>query len=182
MNCKGFLDSWSWPEFWRGYRSVVLRPFWLAMQILTIILCLYSFAFAGVCLVTSVYDGDTFHCQDVDTGNDTKIRLWGIDTPEKRQAGGIEARDYLADMILGKIITWDAVGKSYDRAVALVTTQGQVIQKEMVASGHAWVEPRYCKRAICKEWQEAQDKAAADHVGLWSEEFPVAPWEWRRKK
>ena len=97
-------------------------------------------------VVTRVIDGDTFEYE-----NGTKIRLCGINAPERKDAGGSEATAFLTEKIEGKQVTCRVVGggtpcdgrssaKSYNRTVAQCYID---IGDIMVEGGHAKDSPRY---------------------------------------
>lgn len=95
------------------------------------------------CFVHSVYDGDTITCAKIDLGfginKMAKLRLYGINCSEIKN-GGIEARDYLRNIVLNKNIRikthYDRKGK-YGRYLASVFFNGIDVNKEMVRLGLA---------------------------------------------
>lgn len=129
----------------------------------------------------SVYDGDTFR---VTNGRDAiKVRLCGIDAPEKGQRLGIAARDQLRAMLAeGEVRLLSADRDRYGRVVAeAFTPKGQFINAELVRSGLAWHYAAYSdrcphQRAIAQAEQQA--KAARRGV-FWPGTQP--PWEWRHR-
>lgn len=91
----------------------------------------------------SVYDGDTFRATN---GRATiKVRLCGIDAPEKQQRLGIAAREHLRSMLAeGEVRLISAAQDRYGRLVAeAFTPKGQFINAEMVRSGgwHGTMQP-----------------------------------------
>lgn len=124
--------------------------------------------------VTKVHDGDTV------TVGETHVRLFGIDAPELRQAGGKAARDFLASLVLDKTVRLDVQDTdAYGRTVARVLLpDGREAGYEMVKAGHAWVYRKYCRR--CYGMLAAEAWARARGLGLWSEDRPMAPWRWRK--
>lgn len=63
--------------------------------------------------------------------------------------------------------------------MALVHAGDDVINREMVRAGLAWVWPRYCRQDYCADWERDQNDARAARRGLWRGKSPVAPWDWR---
>jgi len=89
---------------------------------ITILILLWPLtAHAWVAKVVSVTDGDTIKVFDVEYGQ-VKIRLYGIDAPEKGQPYGKAAGEYLASLIAGEIVDIETVTKDrYGRTVGIVT-------------------------------------------------------------
>ena len=154
-------------------------------KILPVILLIVIWPFAAhawMAKVVSVTDGDTIKVYTVDQGQ-VKIRLYGIDTPEKGQPYGKAAGKYLASLIAGAIVEVETVTTDrYGRTVGIVWDDDTNINQQMVQAGYAWVYRKYCDRPFCSEWLELEGKARSSRIGLWKESNPVPPWEWRRKK
>jgi len=112
-----------------------------------------------------------------------KIRLYGIDAPELNQPGGVEAKEALRHL-RWETVTISKMGTDrYNQTVAIVTYMGQCINLALVANGHAWFYPKYCTAPwICGQIKLAEAKAKAEDIGLWADENPVPPWEWRKKQ
>ena len=123
-----------------------------------------------------ISDGDTI----VTTG-DTRIRLWGIDTPERNQLYGSDATDALTEMLNNQQLYLETKDVDrYGRTVGVIyTADGDEINLEMVCDGHAWWYERYAKKAT--DYKQCQKEAKKNKRGLWAEEDPVAPWDWRRR-
>ena len=151
--------------------------------ILTLILLAASAPAAdwsGLC--TAVTDGDTIRVLSPDR-REVRIRLYGIDAPERRQPYGTTSRDYLADLVHRREVTVRPVDTDqYGRVVGLVEASDVIVNREMVAAGLAWVYPQYCRLQACDEWREMETEAKADRRGLWADKEPVAPWVWRRER
>ena len=126
--------------------------------------------------VVGVSDGDTLTVLTDMTR--VKIRLNGVDCPEKGQAFGTRAKTFTSDLAFKKIVTVRPLGKDrYGRTLAdVVLPDGRVLNRELVAAGLAWHYTRYSDdRALAKLERQARDQG----VGIWSEARPVAPWEFR---
>ena len=109
-------------------------------------------------------------------------RLYGIDAPEKRQSYGKQATEILKDLILGKSVKITLTGdKTYGREVCIIYAGGININRKMVALGYAWAYKRYLKSPYTSEYIDAENRARVDRLGLWQDDNPVAPWEYRRK-
>jgi micrococcal nuclease len=150
--------------------------------IIILILCWPITARAWMAKVVSVTDGDTIKVYNVEQGQ-VKIRLYGIDTPEKAQPYGKAAGKHLASLIAGATVEVESVAKDrYGRTVGIVSDSETNINQEMVRSGYAWVYQRYCDKPFCDYWLALENEAKIEKLGLWQEPNPVPPWEWRRKK
>ena len=159
-------------------------PFHLFPIILALLLILTSLAQAATPItITRVVDGDTVAARIDGQGQEIRIRLYGIDAPEKRQAYGQQATQALQSLTSGRKAEMEAMDKDrYGRTVAMIRTdKGKDVNGEMVASGMAWVYPRYCRASVCGRWEMLERSARAAKLGLWRDKNPIAPWEWRRK-
>ena len=130
--------------------------------------------------VVRVADGDTISVLD---SNNTqhKVRLHGIDTPERNQPYGKKAWNALSAKVAGKNVGVVVLGKdSYGRTDGTVYLGNTNINRAMVAEGHAWWYRYYAREEHLLEAAEAD--ARASNLGLWAETNPVAPWDWRRQQ
>jgi endonuclease YncB( thermonuclease family) len=143
--------------------------------------CAKPAAMEFLATVQRVTDGDTIVVRTTDA-EDIKIRLYGIDAPESRQEGGVEATKALRPLQGQTVTVREMDTDRYSRMVALVEYQGRCVNLELVEQGRAWLYPQYCKeQPICGEIEAAEKEAKEAKRGLWAEE-PVAPWEWRKKQ
>lgn len=138
-----------------------------------------ALAWSGV--VIGISDGDTITVLQ-DERRPVKIRLYGIDCPEKRQAWGNRATQGTRRLCYDKVVDVEEAGLDrYGRIVAIIILpDGSSLQERLVEEGLAWVWPRYCKLPICQEWAAGEATAREAGVGLWRDKDPVQPWEWRR--
>lgn len=133
-------------------------------------------------VVVSVSDGDTLVVKSM-TGRETRIRLWGIDSPELDQLGGLESRRYL--LLLAKSAGWLARVKSkrldkHGRTVARVYFNGRCASEALISAGFAWWYEEYAPKATYLG--ALQETARRKRRGLWQDEMAIAPWEWREIK
>ncbi len=149
---------------------------------LSFLLLLASSTFAWTGKVVGVSDGDTIKV--LHDGKQVKIRLYGVDTPEKAQAWGQKAKKFTASFVAGRIVDIEPVATDrYGRTVALVYVDGRLLQTELVSSGSAWVYRNYCKRQpLCGNLIALEAQARESRIGLWSDPHAQPPWEWRRGK
>lgn len=130
--------------------------------------------------VVQVHDGDTITVIDRARGR-TKIRLYGIDTPELGQPFGNKASGLASMLLLRREVEGETVAvDQYGREVAIVTVSGAGVAEALIGAGLAWVDPRFCRREICAEWETLQEKVRGQGKGLWSDPEAIPPWEWRR--
>jgi len=123
-------------------------------------------------------DGDTFDL--LAGGTVYRIRLAGIDCPERGQPYYREAKDALGSWCaLG---TLKVVYSSKDRNGRIVgdiyTTGGNYINQKLVEEGMAW---HYTKYSSDQKLAAAERAARQGRRGLWKEAAPMAPWDWRRR-
>jgi len=127
--------------------------------------------------VVAVFDGDTIA---VLVGHEQRrVRLSGIDTPERGQPWAENAQQALARRVFGKQVRVNDVGTDrYGRTVGEVYADNVCVGCELVREGNAWVYRKYSDDPVLYEL-EAQARAA--RRGLWSlpEAERVPPWEWR---
>lgn len=126
--------------------------------------------------VVAIADGDTFTL--LKEGNmQVKIRLHGIDAPEKAQDFGKRAKQELSGLIFGKHVRVVDMGRDrYGRTIGMVFVDELNINEEMLKRGMAW---HYLKYDKAERWDELERAARAARVGLWSQPGAMAPWEWR---
>ena len=126
-----------------------------------------------------ITDGDTFDL--LLPGDYTiRVRLEGIDAPEKRQPFGQAAKKKLSDLIFGKTLT--ATGSKKDRNGRLIATvcDGSLdVNQEMVRTGYAWHFKKYSSDAVLDSLER---EARAALRGLWTDSYPTPPWEYRKNK
>lgn len=138
-----------------------------------------STGFAWQGKVVRVIDGDTVVVLNVDK-QQTKVRLYGIDSPEKKQAFGTKAKQFLSSLIYGKVVDVVDLGNDmYGRTVGKIYFDSQYINLTMVERGYGWHYRRYAPRD--SELSLAQDHAKQQQLGLWSDPTVVEPWNYRKK-
>lgn len=130
--------------------------------------------------VVRVVDGDTLQVLD-DQKTNIRVRLYGIDAPESKQAWGQKAKQALSGAVASKTVTVVDHGMDvYGRLLGTVWLDGYDINASMVSSGHAWVY-RYQGNAVVPEYQKFESSAQSNGAGLWADKEPVPPWEWRQQ-
>ncbi|SFO14102.1 thermonuclease family protein [Nitrosospira briensis] len=134
--------------------------------------------------VVKISDGDTLTILDA-SRQQHKIRLSGIDAPERKQAFGTVSRQYLASLAFGKAVTVEWYKRDrYQRIIGVVLLDGRDVNLELVKAGLAWHYKYYENEQPLGErllYTEAEEVARLDRVGLWSDPSPIPPWDFRRK-
>lgn len=130
--------------------------------------------------VEYIVDGDSMI---VDAGEgDQEIRLWGIDSPEYDQKGAEQSRDALSRLTLGKqVAVRIKYHDRYGRTVAEISDGETSINELMVAMGHSWVHPYFCRKPVCRQWKKLENEARRQGIGLWNYENPIPPWQWKKR-
>lgn len=127
-----------------------------------------------------IIDGDTVSVQEAN-GNIRRIRLYGIDALEKRQPYGLTAKLYLAIAISGKKVTVSSRGNDrYGRMIGEIIFEGKNINSELVRNGLAWHYRTYAPNDRILAENEATARAAK--IGLWNDQQPIPPWDYRKGK
>lgn len=135
--------------------------------------------------VVGVADGDTVTVLD-DRKMQHKVRLAGIDAPEKGMPYGQRSKQYLSDLVFGKSVTLegDKVDR-YGRTVAKVLMNGRDVNLAQIAAGMAWHYKKYDREQTANDrmlYVAEELDARAARRGLWGDSQPVAPWDWRAEK
>ncbi|MCR2121111.1 thermonuclease family protein [Campylobacter upsaliensis] len=132
--------------------------------------------------VSRVIDGDTIELLAKENPYNhiakLKIRLYGIDAPELKQAYGKEAKEYLSALVLKQEVSLIIENKDkYDRFVGTIFLKGQDINKEMVKNGYAHAYESFSKKYLAEQADAKKFK-----LGLWQDERVMSPSEFRMLK
>ncbi len=127
-----------------------------------------------------ISDGDSFTLLTAGNKN-FRIRIQGIDAPEKGQDYYQASKSALGQWLQNKTISCQVLGKDrYGRTIAVVSVDGgRDIGLEMVKSGLAWHFTRYSSDSTLAA---AETKARAQALGLWKMKNPTPPWIYRKTK
>lgn len=135
--------------------------------------------------VVGVADGDTITVLDADKIQ-YKIRLAGIDAPEKKQAFGNRSKESLSDMVFDKTVNVETEKRDrYGRQIGKVLVNGQDVNLVQVERGMAWFYRQYQREQSPNDrrlYEAAEDAAKAGKRGLWRDTEPVPPWDFRHAK
>jgi len=142
--------------------------------------------------VIKVVDGDTLYI-DAPDGEDnyTKIRLWGVDTPETKHPQkevmyfGPEATEFTKNLTLGKQVTIyldegkDTRGK-YGRLLAYVKLpDGEFLNEALLNEGFAYTDTRF-SHSLFYKYKQLEAAAKSAKKGLWENVTPEQMPEWRQ--
>ena len=135
--------------------------------------------------VVSVADGDTITVLD-STDTQHRIRLEGIDAPESHQAFGSRSKQNLSAMVFGKyvMVVYQKTDQ-YGRLVGKILLDGRDINLEQVKGGMAWHYKEYQREQTPEDrelYARAEDEARSARRGLWVDENPTEPSQFRREQ
>lgn len=107
------------------------------------------------------------------------IRLKGVDAPEIEQRYGEESKVKLIDLVKDHPLVIHVYGRDqYGRALGDVHRNGIFIQEALLKDGSVWHYKQYDKRQDFAQWER---DAKAARRGLWADDDPEKPWDYRRK-
>lgn len=135
--------------------------------------------------VIGVADGDTVTVLD-DAREQHKVRLSGIDAPERGQAFGDASKRNLSALAFNQTVTveWHKRDR-YGRLVGVVRVQpsDQDVGLAQVRAGMAWHYTTYAGEQLTSDrklYVDAEAQARDAHAGLWRDASPIAPWQYRQ--
>ena len=133
--------------------------------------------------VVGIADGDTLTLLDA-TNTQHKIRLAGIDSPEKGQPFGQHCKRSLSDLAYDRAAKVESSKLDrYGRVIGKVLVDGQDMNLEQVRRGCGWHYKKYQNEQGLDDrlsYNAAEESARANKVGLWADQEPVPPWDWRK--
>jgi endonuclease YncB( thermonuclease family) len=143
-------------------------------------------------VVVGIADGDTLTILDA-SKQQHRIRINGIDAPEKRQAFGERSKQNLSTMAFQKDASLECHKTDrYGRKVCKVSVQpadcpscGKTLDigHAQVIAGMAWWYRAYSKEQSTEDrgrYESAEDEARLRKRGLWQDKEPIPPWDFRR--
>ena len=135
--------------------------------------------------VVRITDGDTVVVLDANKVQ-YKIRLVGIDAPEKKQAYGKKSKENLSDLVAGKyvVVEYDKLDR-YKRVLGKILLNSKDMNLEQIKSGMAWHYKKYQKEQSQSDrmlYSEAEIDARNAKRGLWRDPDPIPPWDYRKLK
>lgn len=135
--------------------------------------------------VIKVSDGDTILVKklknNVLDGDLIKVRLYGVDAPEKDQDFGYESKKALMNYVSNKTIEIDIKSKDrYGRSVGILYVDGRNINEELLRDGYVWYYEQYDKNN--ERSRLLQENAMKNKLGLFSKKGYIEPWKFRKAK
>ena len=135
--------------------------------------------------VIKVSDGDTISVKklknNVLDGDLIKVRLYGVDAPEKDQDFGYESKKALMNYVSNKTIEIDIKSKDrYGRSVGILYVDGRNINEELLRDGYVWYYEQYDKNN--ERSRLLQENAMKNKLGLFSKKGYIEPWKFRKAK
>jgi endonuclease YncB( thermonuclease family) len=114
-----------------------------------------------------------------------RVRLSGIDCPERGQAFGTRAKEALSERVAGETVTvvWDKRDR-WKRVVGKVIDEEGDVNLALVRGGMCWWYRAYAGEQSPADrllYEDAEDTARGEGLGLWRDPDPVPPWEWPRR-
>lgn len=135
--------------------------------------------------VVGVADGDTVTVLDA-AKVQYKIRLMGIDAPEKKMPYGQRAKEHLSTLVFGKQVRVEYHKQDkYGRIVGKVAVDGLDANLAQIKAGLAWHYKQYEREQSETDQQvyaNAEAEARDERAGLWADPTPVPPWDWRKQQ
>lgn len=144
-------------------------------------------------MVVNIVDGDTI---DIDIADDkyerTRIRLWGVDTPETKNKKygvmyyGPEASEFTGDLVLGKKVTVYLEKRrtrgKYGRLLAYVRfAEGDFLNEILISEGYGYADSRF-RHSFYNKYKQLESTARSNRKGLWGKVLPDQMPEWKRKQ
>lgn len=133
--------------------------------------------------VVRIADGDTITVLD-QYKVQHRVRLTGIDAPERKQAFGSRSRKSLGKLVFSKTVTVKTNKRDrYGRVLGKVLINGIDVNKEQIRRGMAW--HGYLRDQIAADriaYADTERNARQEQRGLWVNPNPLSPWEWRKLK
>ena len=133
--------------------------------------------------IVGISDGDTVTLLDANQ-RQYKIRLTGIDAPEKKMPFGQRSKEHLSDLIFNKDVQVETEKLDrYGRTLGKVLLNRNDINLAMINAVLAWHYKKYQHEQSGSDrllYAHAEEQARQQRIGLWRDPKPIPPWEWRK--
>jgi len=153
------------------------------MKIIVFLLCFTISLLSGEneVKVIGVKDGDTIEVIDTAIKQTYTIRLSEVDAPEKSQPFGQKAKQMTSELVYGKFVKVESIGKDRNgRTIAKVFYNDSIYLSEtLIRTGMAWVYRKYSKNAYLIQLETISRK---NKTGLWIDENAIEPCVWRKQR
>ncbi len=135
--------------------------------------------------VVGVADGDTVTVLDA-SRQQHKIRLLGIDAPEKKMPYGNQSKQSLSDLVFDREVQVEYNKKDrYGRTLGKIIVGGVDANLEQIKAGMGWHYKQYQKDQSVEDrasYAQAEEEARTSKRGLWKDTDPMPPWDWRKQQ
>ncbi len=159
----------------RKFKKANIGRFWKNNRLLR---SLQKARFTAQCVHIS--DGDSIVLMY--KGAKLKVRLYGVDSPEKNQPFADESKEMLKKYVNKKMVEVEGRGMDqYGRLVAIVKVDNVIVQEVLLTQGLTWYASSYCMESFCDKWKNKEEKARRLRKGLWAENNPKAPWVYKKE-
>ena len=133
--------------------------------------------------IVGISDGDTVTLLNANK-RQYKIRMSGIDAPEKKMPFGQRSKEHLSDLVFSKDVQVETEKLDrYGRMLGKILLDRQDINLAMVNAGLAWHYKKYQQEQTRSDrllYAHAEEQARLRRIGLWRDPNPTPPWEWRK--
>lgn len=128
--------------------------------------------------VIGIQDGDSITLL-TDSNIQIKVRLEGIDCPEKKQDFGSVAKQFTSDLVFSQNVTLQKTGQDrYGRTLGYIfLSDGTNLNEELLKASLAWHFIKYNKSP---RLAQLESDARLNRVGLWQLSKAIPPWDFRK--
>lgn len=109
------------------------------------------------------------------------IILYGINAPAERQLYLKQAKEFLTEKVEGRVVKVQELLTEQKIRTAVVSHDEVNTNEKVLQAGYGWVYEKYCDQGFCSDWLAYEKQARDKKLGLWLDENPILPWEWREK-
>jgi micrococcal nuclease len=132
--------------------------------------------------VENIIDAGTLLLDLPDHNMKMTLQLYGVEPPEARQPCGMKAFALQKRKLLGKNVTVEIYEKTpSNQMISIVRYNGRSINRDMIAEGWAWAVKTGLDAGIDAELAAAEGEARKAHRGVWRQQNPEPPWEFRKR-
>jgi micrococcal nuclease len=151
-----------------------------------ILISIFTFLSITVSISQTIFTGKVVGIKDGDTivvidslNTQTTLRLAEVDCPEKNQPFGTKAKQFTSDQVYLKNVKYIVTDiDRYGRSIAMIYyDNNKYLSAEIIKAGMGWHYKKYSKSI---ELDEFENQAKKNKIGLWIDENPKSPSEWRK--
>jgi micrococcal nuclease len=147
------------------------------MKLILLLFVTNLFAQQYTAKVVGIKDGDTIEVLD-SLNTQITLRLAEVDCPEKNQPFGTKSKQFTSDQVYKKTINYIVTDTDrYGRLIAKVYYDNKYLSEEIIKNGMGWHYKKYSKS---KKLAELEIIARKNKIGLWVDNNPIEPHNWRK--